>query len=328
MKNTFDLQIQSTASDGKHSPREIVEMARAEKLSVIALTDHDTVNGVSEALTAAGELVAPEGGEYRSGTPKRGICVIPGIEMSVEEKGAHILGYGLDYKNPELLVELEKFRQGRIEGAKKMAENLKSSGFVVEWEDVLREATGGVVARPHISRAVINRPENKEKLAGVSSVHDFIETYLFNASPNYVKRSHISAKDAIKLIHESSGVAVWSHPAIHFKPQEGSRGESAAQPTDYEALENFLKELLSWGIDGMEVFNPSHTEDDAEFVQALTVKYGILRTAGSDFHEKGISAKSPEGLHSAEHLGDYETYGFDTSDIITKLDEAIRKLRV
>lgn len=309
MSNTFDLQIQSTASDGKHAPAEILEMAKENGLNTIAITDHDTIGGVEGALKAGGEL---------------GIRVIPGIEMSVEERGAHILGYGLDYKNSELLAELERFREGRIEGAKKMVENLRNAGFVVEWEAVLREATGGVVARPHISRAVLNRPENKEKLGGISSVHDFIETYLQNRSPNYVKRSHISAKDAIELIHKSGGIAIWSHPAIHFKPQE-SRGESAEQLTDYEALENFLKELISWGVDGVEVFNPSHTEDDAEFVNSLAVKYKFLRTAGSDFHEKAVSARSPDGLHAAEHLGDYEIYGFDTVDIIPKLEEAMKK---
>ena len=310
MANKFDLQIQSTASDGKHSPREILAMAKQEGLELIALTDHDTVGGVTQALAAGEEL---------------GIHVIPGIEISVEEKGTHILGYGIDYQNGELLLRLEESRKGRIEGAKKMAENLKNIGFMVEWDDILKEATGGVVARPHIARAILNRSENKEKLGAVFSVHDFIETYLFNESPNYVHRTHISARDAIWLIHEAGGVAVWSHPAVHFRPRE-SRNESA-QPTDYEALENLLKDLISWGIDGVEVFNPSHTEDDTEFIQSLSAKYGLLRTAGSDFHEKGVSARSPDGLHAAEHLGDYETYGFPTEDIPGKLAEVVGKRR-
>lgn len=298
--NTFDLQIQSTASDGKHAPREIVRMAAERKLRVISLTDHDTVAGVDETLLAAREY---------------GLRVIPGIEISVEERGAHILGYGVDYMNQDLLLFSQNARQGRMEGAKKMVENLKNNGFVISWEDVMKETRGDVVARPHIARAVLGRDENKEKLGNVCSVHDFIESFLTERDPNYVRRSHVAAKDAIALIHRSGGVAVWSHPAIHFK-------------SDYDGLEKFLETLLSWKIDGIEIFNPSHTEDDAEFLQGLKMKYRILGTAGSDFHEAGSHPRDPEsGLHSAETIGDYETYGFSTKDIVPKLEEAITAVR-
>lgn len=301
--NIIDLQIQSTASDGIHTPRELIQMAKDQGLLVVSITDHDTVGGVEEALKAGENF---------------GVRVIPGIEMSVEERGAHILGYGIDHKNPELLAELEKFRQGRIEGAKKMVENLKSAGFTLEWEDVMREAGGGVIARPHLAKAVLNRPENKEKLGSISTVYDFIRAYLTNESPHYVSRTHISAQDAITLIHKVGGVAIWSHPAVHFSG-------------NYEELEGFLKELIGWGINGLEVFSPSHTEDDIEFLQGLAVKYNLLRTAGSDFHEKDLGKKGADtdqgfvSLRSANAVGDYGTYGFSTEDIIPKLDEAVEQ---
>lgn len=298
--NTFDLQIQSTASDGKHAPREIVQMAAKNKLRVISLTDHDTVAGVTEAILAAREC---------------GLRVIPGIEISVEERGVHILGYGIDCTNQDLYLFSQNARQVRMEGAKKMVENLKNYGFVISWEDVLKETRGGVVARPHIARAVLGREENKAKLGDVDSVHDFIESFLTEQSPNYVRRSHISAKDAIALIHRSGGVAIWSHPAIHFK-------------SDYDGLEKFMEMLLSCKIDGIEIFNPSHTEDDVEFLWGLKTKYRILGTAGSDFHEAGSHPRDPaSGLHSAETVGDYETYGFPAKDIIFKLEEAIAVVR-
>lgn len=303
--NTFDLQIQTTASDGKHSPQECVKMAAEQGLRVIAITDHDTVGGVEEALRAGGEL---------------GIRVISGIEVSVEEHGAHILGFGIDYKNSELLAHSEEAKQRRVEGAQKMVENLKNAGFVVEWGGVLKEAVGGVVARPHIARAILNRPENQEKLGGASTVHEFIEKFLGDESPYFVKRSHIAAKDAITLIHEAGGVAVWSHPAIHFQ-------------NSYDDLENFLKELIDWGIDGVEVFTPSHSEDDVEFLLGLVEKYKILKTAGSDFHEKGQEKKAvptEQGvveLRSADDVGDYPTYGFSAEGIIEALDGAIQKSR-
>lgn len=276
-------------------------MAKKGGVAVISITDHDTMGGVPEALRAADEF---------------GVRVIPGIEMSVEEHGAHILGYGINWQNETLLAELEKAKQSRIEGAKKMVELLKKNeGFAIEWEDVLRGAVdSSVVTRPHIVRAIMVRPENKEKLEGMT-MHDFFEKYFADDGPNYVPRAHISVKDAIALLHGAGGVAVWSHPVI-----PDFRG-------NYEGLEKFLKELVSWGIDGLEVFNPAHTEDDIEFLYGLAGKYNKIITAGSDFHEIGKHHRSPEGLHSAEKIGDYETYGFPTDDIITKLDAAMENRR-
>lgn len=298
--NTIDLQIQSNASDGVHPPRELIRMAKERNVEVVSLTDHDTVAGVAEALQAGSEF---------------GVRVIPGIEISVEENGVHILGYGIDYKNPildERLLAVAK--KSRLEAAQKMVENLKKSGFRVEWEDVLREVTGSVVARPHIAQAVLKRPENKEKLGGIETVHDFIGAHLTDESPNYVPRAHISAGAAIALIHQIGGVAVWSHPAVHFNG-------------DYEALGQFLEKLRGAGLDGVEIFNPSHTEDDIEFLQTLTSKYELLTTAGSDYHgfDTRVPSQGEEGMHSAQFIGDYQTYGFSTEKIVSLLDDAIQK---
>lgn len=290
--NLIDLQVHSNASDGKYTPREVVVMAKEKGIQVISLTDHDTVVGVPEALAAGQEL---------------GVKVIPGIEISAEEHGIHILGYGVDYKNAGLLVAFEEAKKSRLEGAKKMVENLKKSGFVVEWEDVLKEAAGAaLVVRPHIARAVLNRPENKEKLNGISSSGDFIEVHLSDASPNYVKRIHIGVEAAIKLIRGAGGVAVWSHPLLpDFK--EGERRQ--------EELEKFLRQLIDWGIEGLEVFSSSNAEDDAEFLVGLAAKYKLLQTAGSDFHEGG----DPYGSRHAISVGGYKTYGFSTDEILVKL---------
>lgn len=295
--NKFDLQIQSTASDGRHAPAEILKMAKAAGLSTIALTDHDTVAGLDRAFAAGLE---------------QGIRVIPGMELSVEERGVHILGFGIDRTSPQLLTRLEEFGQSRLEGARQMVENLRRAGFAVEWSDVQRQATGAVVARPHIARAILGRAENKQKLGGVASVHDFIEAFLSNENPNYVHRAHISAADGISLIHQAGAVAVWSHPAIHFRDS-------------YEGLEKFLKQLIEWGVEGIEIFSPSHTEDDVEFLNGLSAKYKLLRTGGSDFHEKGEHPADERGLHAARLPGDFQTHGFPTEDIITRLDQAMEK---
>lgn len=296
MSHTFDLQIQSTASDGKHTPAEIVGMARDLGIAVIAMTDHDTIGGVGEALGAGAAL---------------DVRVIPGIEISVEDRGAHILGFGIDHTDSVLLARLNEFQKARVEGAREMVKNLADAGFAVRWEDVMAQASGAV-ARPHIARAILARAENKEKLGGVATSHDFIQKYLTDESPYYVRRAHISAKDAILLIHSAGGVAVWSHPAIHFQ-------------SDPDGLEAFLKELMGWDIEGIEVFSPAHTEDDTEYLYALAEKHTMLRTGGSDFHEKGDHRPDERGLHSARTVGDFETYGFPVDDIVPRLDDQIIK---
>lgn len=301
--NFLDLQVHSTVSDGRHAPRDVVLMARDAGIATLSLTDHDAVAGIDEAAAVAQEV---------------GIRLIPGIEFSVEDRGAHILGYGIDYKRSALLGVLEESQRTRKDAARETVENLKRAGFAMEWEDVLREAGGAsVIARPHLARAALNRPENREKLKGVGTVHDFIQAYLTDENPNYVKRRAISAHDAIALIHRIGGAAVWSHPAVHFR--DGGAG------LDSEALERFLCQLLDSGLDGIEVFSAAHAEDDVEYLESLASKYGIARAAGSDFHEKNENPPDAQGLHSARFPGDYETYGFPADDIVLRLEQAMEK---
>ncbi len=303
--NSFDLQVHSTVSDGRDTPADVVAMARDSGVKVLSLTDHDAVGGIDQALSAA---------------KASGIRLIPGIEFSVEDRGAHLLGYGIDHKNSTLLEVLEESRRTRQEAAQKTVENLKRAGFAVEWSDVLIEAgNASVIARPHLARAVLKRPENREKLGSIATVHDFIRAHLTDENPNYVRRKAISAARATALIHDIGGVAVWSHPAVHFR-EDGAGLNS-------EGLEQFLRELIEMGIDGIEVFSASHAEDDVECLELLASKYGILRAAGSDFHEKNENPPDGRGLHAARGPGDYETYGFSTDNIVSLLEQAIESRR-
>ncbi|MEK7090272.1 MAG: PHP domain-containing protein, partial [Patescibacteria group bacterium] len=200
--NKIDLQIQSTASDGKYSPVELVDMAKKNGLHTIAITDHDTVGGVKEALARA--LMT-------------GLRVIPGIEMSVslENKELHILGYSIDIDNENLLRRLAHFQDDRVRRMQRIVENLQKIGFKISFEDVQKQAKGSM-ARPHVAMAVMANPENKELLGEINSVHDFIENYIVPGKPGYAEREYVSSVEAISLIHEAGGIAIWSHPAIHF----------------------------------------------------------------------------------------------------------------
>ncbi len=292
----FDLQIQSTASDGKHTPRECVEMAKTNGLHTIAITDHDTVGGVAEALIAGQEL---------------GVRVIPGIEMTAEEHNIHLLGFGIDVAHPPLVAAMEKFAEGRMVGAQEMVQRLQAD-FVVPWEDVLEKAKGAVITRPHIVDVILAHPENKVKLGGVSTRHEFFRQFFSDASKYYVHRSHVSAKEAIGLLHDAGGVAVWSHPPIPDFMD------------NCVALEEFLRELISYDIDGIERFGPSLTTANVTCLETLAARYHLLITGGSDFHERYDPAGKP-WPRSAAAIGEFPAYGRSLEDILPALDAAMAK---
>ena len=300
MFNPIDLQIQTTASDGKHAPAECVKMAKQNGVHRIAITDHDTVAGVPEALAAGKDF---------------GVRVIPGIEISIQEHGMHLLGLGIDIENAALLDALRKAGENRIAAAKQMVENFQKDGFAVSWEDVLREAgPSAVIARPHIVSAIMKRLENQERLQGVSTKHEFFQKFFQDTSPYYVRASTFTPAGAIELVHGAGGVAIWSHPPV---PEFVG---------DCPALEAFLKELIGYGLDGLELFSPSHTEADAACLEELAGRHALLRTAGSDFHEAYDAAEKP-WPRTAATIGEFPTYGRPLDGILPALDRAMEQRR-
>ncbi len=283
----FDFQIQTTASDGKQAPSECVRMAKENGCRVIAITDHDTVAGVREALQAGREL---------------GIDVIPGIELSVEDNQIHLLGLGVDPGNPELLVATGEFAVSRELRAKEMVRRFAADGFVVSWENVMSEAKGAVVARPHIVDAILKRSENQKRLGGVSTKMEFFQKFFSDGSPYYVEHANISARDAIGLVRRAGGIAVWSHPPVPSFLE------------DCRGLEDFLKELIQYGLDGIEALGPSLTESMTCCLDTLASRYHLIRTGGSDFHEQQAPTKKA-WPRSAVTIGEFPTYGFATVGI-------------
>ena len=298
--NSFDLQIQTTASDGTHTPRECVEMAKKNGVYTIAITDHDTVAGVAEALQAGEEL---------------GVRVIPGIELSLRTHGMHLLGLGIDTTHRPFLGVLAEAAENRKRAAAEMVRRFQADGFSVSWEEVLREAKGAVVSRPHIVSAIMKRPENAEKLRGITTKHDFFQRYFTDTSPYYVRASVLEPLPAIELIHAAGGVAVWSHPPI---PDFVG---------DCSGLEAFLKELIGWGMDGLERFGAFLTEADADCLESLTARYPLIVTAGSDFHEAYDPAGKP-WPRTAATIGEFPTYGRSLDGILEALDRAMERRRV
>lgn len=248
----IDLHTHSTASDGAFAPADVVRAARTAGLAAIALTDHDTIDGVAEAVATGEEI---------------GVTVIPGVELSaVEQTGeTHVLG--LHIEDSDLLARsLRELREMRRDRARRVVEKLNRLGIGVMLEDVVKEADGGAIGRPHIARALI---------AGGWCV-DFREAfdrYLGNGRAAFVAKAVFPMRDAIDLIHRAGGIAVLAHPA-----GQGTRDR--------------LAPLRDAGLDGVEVLHPSHSDADSQRIDALAEQLGLARSGGSDWHG------SPDGARA------------------------------
>jgi predicted metal-dependent phosphoesterase TrpH len=239
-----DLHAHSTASDGAASPADLVAAARQASLSAIAITDHDTVSGVPDASSAAARL---------------GIRLVPGVELSaVDASGeTHLLGLHLSDLDAldERLAELRDMRRTRAE---RMVQRLNALGVRVTMEDVLREAAGGAIGRPHVARALVAK-------GWAPDMRTAFDRYLAAGRPAFVPKDRLSLADAIAMVHSAGGLAVLAHP-----------GTSATAER--------LKALVALGLDGVEVRHPSHDDAQIGRLLALAERLELLPSGGSDWH--------------------------------------------
>ena len=245
-----ELHTHSVYSDGTATPSELVQMAAERKLRGFSLTDHDTVEGVEEALRYGQEF---------------GIPVVSGIEISTVHRqySLHILGYGIDPRNKELLKWLNHLQQGRVERNRKILEKLEVLGISITKQELEQASGGGQAGRPHIARLM------KEK-GHVTSTQQAFSHYLGRNKSAWCRRSTCSASEAITVLHQAGGLAVLAHPGILDK-------EMKAQPL-------LIQELVERGLDGLEVFYPTHSRKLKKHLQFLAKKYNLLCTGGSDYH--------------------------------------------
>jgi predicted metal-dependent phosphoesterase TrpH len=257
----FDLQAHSTHSDGSLSPREVVARAREAGVELLALTDHDTVSGVAEAV-AAGRIY--------------GVRVVPAVEISAiygRYEDLHILGYGIEHRSPELLDALGSYRRDRAARAQRMLDALKDLGFAVDNAVLDRQVgSGGSVGRPHLARAVAGHPANAERLAdeGLKRPEQILQAYLLPGRPGYRARMIPSAREAIDQIHAAGGVAVWAHPFWDI--------EAPAE------VQETLEAFVGFGLDGVETFYVTHDRMQVEMLDDACRAFDLLSTGSSDFH--------------------------------------------
>ncbi len=241
-----DLHIHTTASDGRLTPEEVVERAAKLGLGVIAVTDHDSVEGVEAALSQAQRFP--------------NLLVIPGVELSCEdEQEIHILGYFLDVNHPRLKSKLRSLHDSRVNRGKRILQRLADLGLNLDWGRVLSLAHGGSVGRPHIAQAMLER-------GYVSSIREAFEKYIGQDGPAYVRRERLAPIEAVELIVEAGGLPVIAHPA------------GTAE------LEALVQELKRHGLVGLEAFYPGYSGETIQQLRLLARQHGLIVTGGSDFH--------------------------------------------
>lgn len=239
-----DLHAHSTASDGSRSPTDVIREAKRVGLAAMALTDHDTIDGIAEAAAAGAEL---------------GVRVVPGVELSAVEGDVetHILGLHVSDTH-EMEVELVGLRDMRRARAQRIVTRLNELGVRIEFASVLEQAAGGAIGRPHVARAMIAE-------GWAVDFRDAFDRYLGNGRPAFVAKDHLSVIDAIGLIHRAGGLAILAHPS-----HAGTR----------ERIARFVEE----GIDGVEVRHPSHSAEDTTRLAALVEHFSLVPSGGSDWH--------------------------------------------
>lgn len=243
-----DLHLHTTTSDGTFTPEEIVCKAAQEGFDLIAVTDHDSMDGIERASMAAETL---------------GLHVLSGVELSCgAQKEIHVLGYGIDMDNAALKQFCAERRAQRIARTEEMVKRLCDLGKPVSIVRV-RELARGVMGRPHVARALV-------EAGHAASVSEAFERYLKPGKPGYVPKEDVRVSEAVRLIREAGGAAVLAHP------MELKMGETA--------LESLVHEWKTQGLAGMEVYHPSAQNNHAHALYQMAQREGLLVTGGSDFH--------------------------------------------
>jgi predicted metal-dependent phosphoesterase TrpH len=253
-----DLHLHTTESDGRLTPTELIEMVVQRGLKVVAVTDHDTTDGLEVAWKSAAAY--PE------------LSVIPGIELSTDIPGneIHILGYHIDYMNQNFQNILVGFRESRLTRAKEMVGRLEELGISVEWERVKEIAGQGAIGRPHIALAMVES-------GYISQPQEAFEKYLGRNGMAYAERPKQTPAEAVKLILQAGGVPVLAHPA------------------QIEGLDQVIADLKDAGLKGIEVHYAEYDGSTINTLAKLAANYDLLPCGGSDYHAFGTPGEHLPG---------------------------------
>ena len=243
-KMRVDLHAHTTASDGEHSPEELVQIARARDVTVLGIADHDTIAGIGRAVDYAKAFDDIE--------------IIPAVEFSTdwEKREIHVLAYLVEYRDPATIALADKFREGRLGRAQKILAKLAALGVPIEFDAVAAIAGDAAIGRPHVARALL--------AAGhVSSIQEAFDKYLASDKPAYVEYESASPHQAVEMIRAVGAVPVLAHP---------------------REVTRILPELVQKGLVGIECYYAQYNDREQHELVDLAKQYGLLATGGSDFH--------------------------------------------
>lgn len=252
----IDLHTHSTASDGTYTPAQLMEYAHARNINAIALTDHDSIDGIIEAQKKAREL---------------SMEFIPGIELSIQWPTGefHLLGLGLQSPSKELLGAIDFLRQERDNRNIKMAQKLQEQGIVITYEEVVEKAGTKTIGRPHFASLMIEKGFIRQR-------QQAFDQYFAKGRPCYVERTGLDLEDAVKAIKTSGGIPVQAHPLSMY--------------VSWGKMEDTMIDIQMHGVEGLEAWHPGTRVSEAYRLEELARKLGMTATAGSDFHGEKVRA--------------------------------------
>ena len=279
----FDLQSHSTHSDGALPAAEVVEHAALAGVQLLALSDHDTVSGVSEAIAA--------GKRY-------GVRIVTAVEISAVDADSpvprelHILGYNIDHTGATMTARLTDFLADREHRTLRMRDGLREVGFDLDEAEIdARIAEGKPIGRPHLAGAVLRAPANAERLKeeNIDDIGSLIRGYLIEGKPAFRLRQTPTVAEAVQAIHDAGGVAIWAHPFWDLSD-------------DSEVLST-IDRFHALGMDGVEAFYITHTRENTELIAKRCAELGMLTTGSADFH-------GPENRQFSQFMA-FDTYGIE-----------------
>ncbi len=247
MPSIGDFHLHSTFSDGTLAPAELLDLAVRNGVRYLALTDHDSTEGLPAMRAALG------------GHP--GVVLVAGVELSCDIPGdeVHVLGYFLDEHDTHVQERLRRLRDGRVRRAERMVEKLNALGLPITWERVLQIANGAAVGRPHIAQALLESD-------AIATLNEAFERYIGRNGPAYVERDRMLPAEAVRFIREAGGVTSLAHPSY------------------VRQLATVLPEMVEAGLDGIEVYYKQYDGDQISHFKTLADRYRLVATGGSDYH--------------------------------------------
>ena len=267
----IDLHTHSTKSDGTFSPAELIRYAQGKGLSAIALTDHDTADGIEEALKTA-QMLREEAQSSPGSSSPAVPEVIPGVELSTQYRGRdiHVVGLFIDWRNSGFITRLREFADARIYRNQKMCRLLTEGGYPVNYKELLSFFPDTVITRAHFAQYMLEK-------GFISSIDEAFRKLIGDDCPFFVPREKISPQDGVRFLLEYGAVPVLAHP-LQYKMSD-------------DQLCELLTSLCGYGLSGIEVYYSGYKPADTAYLSRLAEKFGLLPSGGSDFHgsrKKGL----------------------------------------